>query len=89
MVPVSSSVEVKCFALPVSVPACSGGLGFVNPLHGDEQLAGEEAFLSRRFLCLLQGAVLVQDLPHGMLSEPTQPFKDNNAKQHTHTCHYK
>lgn len=71
---------VQCFAVPVSIPACPGGLGFMNPLHGDEQLVGEEAFLLYGLLGFLQGAVLIQDLPDGTLSKSTYPITDNNAQ---------
>lgn len=91
MVPVSSPEEVQRFTVLVSVPACPGGLGFVDPLHGDEQLVSEEAFLLCGLVSLLQGTVLVQDLPHSTLSKPTH-LQDttNNAQQtHTHThSHY-
>lgn len=86
-VPVFSPVEVQCFIMLVSVSVCPSGLGFMNPLRGDEQLVSEKAFLLCRLFSVLKGAVLVQDLPHSTLSKATNPLADTAKTQQTRSIH--
>lgn len=68
LVPVSGPVQVQGLQLFVAITPGPSGLGFVDPLLRDEQLLGEELLPADRLICVLQGAVQGQHVPHCSLS---------------------
>lgn len=67
LAPVSGPVEVQRFLVSVAIAAGSGSLGLMDPLLRDQQPLGQEALPPDRLVCLLQGAVEGQHLPHRSL----------------------
>lgn len=67
LVPVSSLVQMQGLFVSICIAASSDGLGLVDPLLRDQQLFCEEALATARLLCLLQGAVQSQHVPHRSL----------------------
>lgn len=67
LVPVSRLVQMQGFLVSICITASSDGLGLVDPLLRDQQLLHEEAFPADRLICLLQGAMQVQHVPHSSL----------------------
>lgn len=69
LAPVSSPVQVQGLLMPVSISMGPGGLGLVDPLLWDLKPLGQEALPPGRLVCLLQGAVEGQHLPHSSLPQ--------------------
>lgn len=67
LVPVSSLVQVQGLLVSICLTASSDGFSLVDPLLRDQQLLHEEALTVDRLICLLQGAMQGQRVPHSSL----------------------
>lgn len=68
LVPASGLVQMQGLLVPVGITASSGGFGLMDPLLRDQQLLCQEALTTDWLICLLQGAVEGQHVPHSSLT---------------------
>lgn len=67
LIPVSSLVQMQGLLVSVCITASLDSLCLMDPLLRDQELLRQEPLTKERVVCLMQGAVEGQHVPHSSL----------------------